>query len=684
MAARNPADIRNIAFAGHGGCGKTLLAERLLLTAGAIQRLGTIEDGTTVSDWTDEEKSHQHSLTTGVLHFEHGGKLVNVIDTPGLADFMGQAITALPAADSIIIVVDAVKGIETVTRRVMNIAMERNLPRAIVINKIDMSEADPGGVVGRLRETFGSACLPINLPSSDGAGVINVFEEGAGDTSFSSVEEAHTQIIEQVVEMDEGLMEQYLESGAEGLEKGKVHAAFEQALREGHLIPICFTSAKHGVGAEALLDFIETYCPNPMEGNPRPFESTDDAGEKTAWKATPEASKPAVAHVFKVAADPFVGKLGVFRVHQGTVKAKDEIYVDDQKKSVRIGHMFKLQGKEHIEIHEIGPGDIAAVSKIEEIDLGSVLHADPKLHIQLQPLPIPRPMYGLAVTLPNHKDESKFGPATAKLMAEDPAFIVERVVATNQTVARGLGEMHLRVILERLKGQFGIEVNTQQPKIAYKETITAQADGHHRHKKQSGGSGEFGEVYLRVKPLPPDAEELYTFESAVVGGSIPRQFFPAIEKGVVMVLDQGAIAGYPLRGVAVEVYDGKYHAVDSKEVAFIKAGKQAFIDAIRKAKPAILEPFVELEITAPSEYMGDITGDMATRRGRVMDTGMLSADTCLIRAQAPLGELQNYSNELKSMTGGTGSFVMEYSHDEQAPPQIQQEVVAAYRPKEED
>ena len=684
MAARNPADIRNVALAGHGGSGKTLLAERLLMQAGAIQRMGTIEDGSTVSDWTEEEKGHQHSLSASCMHLEHDGKLVNLVDTPGLADFMGHAISALPAAETILVVVDAVKGIETVTRRIMAIAGERSLPRAIVINKIDMHEADLAALVAKLRETFGSACLPINLPSVDGSGVVNVFEEGGGETAFSSAEEAHTQILEQVVEVDEALMEEYLETGGEGMDKGKVHDAFEQAMREGHLVPMCFTSAKSGVGADALLDFITHYCPSPTEGNPRPFLVKADDGTETEWHAEPDPAKPAMAHVFKIAADPFVGKLGVFRVHQGTVKAKDELYVDELKKAVRIGHMFKLQGKEHVEVDEVGPGDIAAVSKIEELSLGSVLHKEGGTSIRLTPLPLPRPMFGLAVTLTNHKDESKFGPATSKLQAEDPTFKVERVAATNQTVARGLGEMHLRVILERLKEQFGIVVETETPRVAYKETITAPAEGHHRHKKQSGGSGEFGEVYLRIKPLGADAEENYTFESVVVGGSIPRQFFPAIEKGVVMVLGQGAIAGYPLQGVAVEVYDGKYHAVDSKEVAFIKAGKQAFIDAVKKAKPAILEPYVELEITAPSDYMGDITGDMATRRGRVLDTQMVGADTCIIKAQAPLGELQSYSNELKSMTGGTGSFVMDYSHDEQAPPHIQQEVVAAFKPQEED
>lgn len=683
MAARNPAEIRNIALTGHGGCGKTTLTERLLLATGMIQRMGTVEEGTTVSDHTAEEKQHHHSLSAGLVHFEHDGTLVNLIDTPGLGDFVGHAIAALPAVETLAVVLDATKGIESVTRRMMTLAGERDLPRLVIINKMEATEADLPGLVERLRIAFGNACLPINLPTEDKSGVVNVFDTDTGAaTAFSSADDAHTQLLDQVVEVDEELMEAYLE-GAKNLDKDKVHAAFERALREGHLVPICFVSAKTGAGIDDLLHVFTATCPSPAEGNPRTFlKETDDGQEQV--HAQPDASAPVIAHVFKVSADPFVGRLGVFRVHQGTIKTKAELRINDEKKALRLGHLFKLQGKDHIEVDELGPGDIGAVAKIEEMTFGGVLHGDPKDVLTLLPLPMPKPMYGLAMTLPNHKDESKFGPATAKLMAEDPCFIVERIAATRQTVAQGLGEMHLRVILGRLKEQFGIEVDTEPPKIAYKETITAKAEGHHRHKKQTGGAGEFGEVYLRIEPLPQDHETGFEFENKVVGGTIPRQFMPAIEKGVRQVLGEGAVAGYPLTGVRVEVYDGKHHAVDSKEVAFVKAGKRAFIDAIQKAKPVLLEPYVELEVTVPNSYMGDISGDLSTKRGRVQDTQMVSADTVTIKAIAPLGELRNYSNELKSITGGAGSFTMDYSHDEQTPPHIQSEVIAAYKPKDED
>ena len=684
MATRNPADIRNIALAGIAGGGKTTLSERLLFATGTINRMGSIEEGSTVSDWTQEEKDHHHSLRPSVVHFDHEGHLVNIVDTPGLSDFIGHAIASFPAVETVGIVIDAGRGVETTTRRLFKVAGDRNLPRMIIINKIDETQVDLEALTGRIRETLGSVCVPINLPAEGRESVVNVFDthDDAAATEFSSVEDAHTAIVEQVVEVDEDLMAEYLEAGdPDALDKSKVHDAFEQALREGHLVPICYVSAKSGAGVDQLLHVFASLLPSPLEGNPRTFVT--EAEEEV--KAAPDAGKPTIAHVFSVASDPFVGKLGYFKVHQGSMNSKSEIHVGDEKKSVRISHVLRPQGKDNAEADALGPGEIGVIAKVDEVGFDSVLHqGGAHAGLKLKPLPLPKPMYGLAVELKNHKDESKFGPAVAKLAAEDPCFKLERVMATKQTVLRGLGELHLRVVLEKLHHAFGIEVETAPPKVAYKETIAGKAEGHHRHKKQTGGAGQFGEVYLRVEPLPQDHETGFEFVNATVGGSIPRQFMPAIEKGVRSVLSDGAVAGYPLTGVKVEVYDGKYHPVDSKEVAFVTAGKRAFIDAIKKANPVLLEPFVELEVTVPSDYMGDIAGDMSTKRGRVQDTEMLGSDTCIIRATAPLGEVQNYSNELKSMTGGSGSYVMDYSHDEQTPPHVQQEVVAAYKPHEDD
>ncbi|MEZ6241982.1 MAG: elongation factor G [Phycisphaerales bacterium] len=689
MAVRNPADIRNIALVGQSGSGKTTLVERLLFDTKTTQRMGSVEDGSTVSDWSDEEKRHHHSLRPETLHFEHGGKFVNIVDTPGLADFAGHAIACLPAAETVCVVVDAHRGIEPMTRRMMRVAGERNLPRMIVINKIEESAAEPEEVTSAIREEFGSVCIPINLPKQDRSGVVDVFgEHHEGQTLFSSPDEAHTQIIEQVVEVNEELMAEYLEKGdAAALDKKAVHAAFEQALREGHLVPICYLSAKSGAGIDDFLRIIGDLLPSPLEGNPRPFlKSSGEDGDEAEVIPSPDADKPLIAHVFKVTTDPFVGKLGVFRVHQGTLRAKSEVRVGDEKKPIRVGHLLRTQGKEQHEVEALGPGDIGSIAKIDEVHFDAALH-DGKTGegLHLKPLPLPKPMYGLAIELKNHADEGKFGGVIHKLQAEDPCLVVERIAATKQTVMRGLGELHLRVVLEKLHDHYKMDLLTEPPKIAYKETITSKAEGHHRHKKQTGGAGQFGEVYLRVEPLPHDHENGFEFVNATVGGSIPRQFMPAIEKGIRRVLSDGAVAGYPLTGVKVEVYDGKYHAVDSKEIAFITAGRRAFIDAVSKAKPALLEPIVMLEVTVPQGNMGDITGDLSTKRGRVQDTRMLAGDMCTIVAQVPLSELQNYSTELKSITGGAGSYSMEYSHDENTPPHVQQEVIAAFGGhKEED
>lgn len=682
MRVPDPDSIRNICFCGHAGSGKTTLCERLLFASGAIRRMGSVEEGNTTSDYTAEEQRHHHSLQPSIMHFDHEGHHVNIIDTPGIADFIGHAIACFPAAETVALVIDAVKGIESTTRRLMQVATKRNLPRMIVINKIDAPEANLAEVTNQIRSVFGDVCLPINLPTPDLSDVIDVFETDAHDaTAIGSAEEAHTQIVEQVVEVDDQLTESYLDAGPDQLDHDQLHNAFEKALREGHLVPIVYVSARSGAGVAQLLHVAASLLPNPLEGNPRPLAHGDET-----FVPDPDPAKPPLAHIFRVATDPHVGKLGIFRVHQGTVASKSELFIDDGRKPVRIGHVMRLQGKTHTDAEALGPGEIGAVAKVEEVCFNCLLHTESGAASppRLIPPPLPKPMYGLAVQLKSHADETKFSAAVHKLEAEDPCFVVDRVAATKQTVMRGLGELHLRVIIEKLKSQFGIEVDTMPPKIAYKETIVGSADGHCRHKKQTGGAGQFGEVYLRVAPLPPDAANGFEFVNKTVGGSIPKQFMPAIEKGVRQVLRDGAVAGYPMSGVHVEVYDGKHHDVDSKEIAFITAGRKAFVDAVRKANPVLLEPFVEVEVTAPSEYMGDITSGLSVKRGRVNDTRIIGSGTCVITATAPMSELQNYATELNSITAGTGTFTMDYSHDEPAPANVQHEVIAAFRPHEEE
>lgn len=686
-----PANVRNICLCGSPASGKTSITERLLFAAGATKRVGTIAEGTTVSDFTDEERHHKHSLQPAFLHFGFEGHDVHLIDTPGLGDFMGHAIACFPACETIAVTIDALKGIDSVARRLMAVAEQRGIPRLIIVNKIDEFNADLPALVESIRETFGAICLPINLPSLKGAKVINVFEHDGTDAvgnqaDFSSVKEAHKRIVEQVIEVDDELTMEYLEKGeGAGFDPEKLHAAFEKALEQAHLVPICFCSAKTGAGIDDLLHVFASLCPSPVEVNPPEFVRREKEGEpEVEWHAKPDPKAPLLAHVFKVVTDPFVGKLGIFRVHQGTLKAKSDILIDEIKKPVRIAHLFKLQGKEHLEVSEVGPGEIAAISKVDELHFNCVLHDSHEFDsVHLNPLQLPKPLFGLAVELKNHADETKFSTISHRLMLEDPCFHVDRIGATGQTVLRGLGELHLRVILEKFKAA-GIDVTTSTPKVAYKETISAKADGHHRHKKQTGGSGQFGEVFLRIEPLPADHPTGFEFVSEVVGGTVPRQYWPAVEKGVRQVMSDGAFAGYPMFGIRCALYDGKYHDVDSKEIAFVTAGKKAFIDAITKARPKLLEPFVMLEVNAPSRYMGDIAGHLSTKRGRVQDSNVIAGDVCVVRAIAPLAELQNYTNELKSMTGGAGTYTMDHSHDEATPPQVQAAVMAAFKPKAEE
>ncbi len=671
-------DIRNVALVGHGGAGKTMLAEAMLLKSGAIASLGEIVRGTTVSDFDPLEKEHQHSLNSSLMNFDYGGVHVNLVDTPGYPDFLGRALSVLPAVETVAVVIDARSGIEMNTRRMMEAASKRGLCRMIVVNKVDAEDANLEALLQQINEAFGSECLPINLPSKDRKKVIDCFFNPEGDdVAFSSVSDAHTQIVDQVVEVDEKLMELYLEQG-EDLEPAKLHDAFEKALREGHLVPVCFTAAEAGIGVGELLDVVAKLMPNPKEGNPPPFfKGEGDGAEPVAISC--DAAKNVLAHVFKVSVDAFVGRLGVFRVHQGTVSKDSQLIIGNARKPFKVGHLFRIQGKDHEEIDSGIPGDICAVAKVEEVVFDTVLHdSHNEDDIRMEPVAVPAPMFGLAIQAKARGDEQKLSDALQKISAEDPCFRVEHNAVLNQTVIRGLGDLHLRVILEKMKERYNVEVNTSTPKIAYRETITKPADGHHRHKKQTGGAGQFGEVYLKVEPLNRGSG--FEFVNKIVGGVIPQQFIPAVEKGVRQVLEQGAIAGYPMEDVRVTVYDGKYHTVDSKEVAFVAAGKKAFLDAVNKASPIVLEPIVDISVTVPQNNMGDITGDLSSKRGRINGTNALAGGMVTVTGQVPLSELSTYQSELKSVTGGTGVYTMEFSHYDPVPGQIQQQLMSEFKP----
>ncbi len=673
-------DIRNLALVGHAGSGKTSLAEALLHASGTISTRGSIERGNTQSDFDPQEKAAGHSLYTTLLRMRWKDSEIQLLDTPGLADFRGKSLTALEAVETCAVVVNAQNGIEFSTRRMMDRAQRRGVCRMLIVNQIDADGVDLESLVADLQQTFGRECLPLNLPS--GGEVVDCFFQQDGTADFDSVAEAHQRIIDQVVEINETTMEHFLEGGEEQLSGQELHDAFEQCMREGHLVPICFVSAKTGAGVEQLLDLISRLLPNPREGNPPPFQKGDGPSAPfVRVNHDPEAH--VVAHVFKIISDPFLGKIGLFRIWQGSITRDTQLFIGHGRKPFKVGHLFRLQGKDHIEIERGIPGDFCAVAKIDEIHHDAVLHdSHDEDHWHLKPIDFPEPMSGLAIEPATRGQEQKLSLALSRLCEEDPCFRVEHHAELNETVIRGLGEIHLRTMLERMRERYGVEVISRPPRIAYRETIGSTAEGHYRHKKQTGGAGQFGEVFLRVAPLERGAG--FQFVNAVVGGAIPHSLIPAAEKGIRQALQGGAIAGYPIHDVQVTVYDGKYHPVDSKEVAFVVAGRKAFLDAVSKARPAVLEPMVNLEVTVPDSAVGNVTGGLAVKRARISGTDVMRGGYTIIRAVAPLAELQDYATEIKAVTSAQGSFHLELSHYEPVPGTIQKQLIEAYKPHEHE
>jgi elongation factor G len=672
--------IRTLAFVGPAASGKTSLTEALLHRSGKIGAPGSLERGTTVSDFDPHERRIQHSLNAAVMHTQHAGVRIHFIDTPGAGDFLGQSLPALEAVETAAIVINAATGIEPMAERMMDYAAARHLDRLIIVNKIDSQGVDLAALLADIQARFGKECLPLNLPDAGGTKVVDCFYNREGHSDFGSVDDAHRALVEQVVEVDAAFVDRYLNDG--DVDAAELHAPLEQALREGHLIPVCFVSSRTGAGVAELLDVIVKLLPNPTEANPPEFINGEGPDAKP-MHATPDASLHVLAHVFKVTVDPFVGRMGIFRVHQGTVTKDSLLYIGHARKPFKVGHLFMLQGKDLVEVQRAVPGDICGVAKVDEIHFDAVLHdAAEDEHIHLAPLDFPVPVHGLAIEPKRRGDEQRLSEILTKLVDEDPCLLVEHAASTHETVVYGLGELHLRVLLDRMRENYKFEVVTRPPRIAYRETITAPAEGHHRHKKQTGGAGQFGEVYLRVEPLPRGGG--FEFVDQVKGGVIPHQFIPAVEKGVREVLTTGAISGHPVVDLRVTVYDGKHHSVDSKEIAFATAGKKAFLAAIREARPVVLEPIVDVEISAPSTAMGDITGDLSSRRGLVNGTTNSAGGGVRIRGQAPLSELSGYQARLNGLTAGQGRYTVALSHFEAVPPAVQQQLVGAFKAHDDD
>jgi len=673
----NSGDIRNVVLLGHGGSGKTSLAEAMLHKTGATNRLGSVDDKTSICDYYDEEKEHQHSIQSACVHVKHAGKLINIVDTPGYPDFTGPAIKAIPSAETAILVISATAGIETNTRKMFQLTSEADIPRVIVINKMDAENVAFSELIKNIQETFGSQCRCANLPAADKASVIDCIENDSGDSPVMDVGQAHTDLIESVIEADDELMESYL--GGEEISVEKIAAVFMEALKAGTLIPIVFTDARSEIGIQELLDMIVKYTPSPIQAKPVQLKDGENVTELKT-----DAAGPLAGLVFRIGFDPRSNmKYSTIRLFSGTIKSDTNMMHNDEKKGIRPGHILKAQGGETEQVDAGVAGDIITLAKVEELKIGDLIH-DGRVSGKIDMPAVPEPMFSLALEPATRGDEQKISTALERLCEEDPCFKTTRDQQTKELVANGLGDLHLRVTLEKMHNRFKLTVNTKEPKIPYRETITAKAEGHYRHKKQTGGAGQFGEVYLRVEPAERNSDPPLQFSWDIFGGSIPGQYEPAVLKGINEVMQSGIVAGFPMQDVAVSIYDGKHHPVDSKEVAFRAAGKGAFMDALEKARPVLLEPIVNMEVTIPAENVGDITGDLASKRGRVQGQDTLPGNFIVIKAQVPLSEVTQYNSQLKSVTGGRGSYGMTLSHYELVPPNVQQQIVAQYAKKKEE
>ncbi|SHI21347.1 elongation factor G [Ferrimonas marina] len=673
MPAQHTEQIRNIALLGHTGSGKSSLIEALLFRAEAIHHRGRVDDGTNHADFTAQEIQHHHSLEASFLSLDHQNHHINLIDTPGLPDFFGRAQMVLPAVESVLLVINAGRGIEPITQRAFEDARRNGKSILIVINHIDGNEAQLAGVLDQIQVQFGHGCLPLNLPAEDGKSVVDCYFEPDDNaaTLFGDVKSSHDELIDTVVEQDEALMELYLEQD-ESVEPAQLHAPLEQALRQGELVPVCFASAEGDIGIGHLLKVLAEVMPNPMEANPPQFINGwgDDA---QPVEISAEADAHLLAHVFRIAIDPFLGRLGVFRIHQGRMFTGQKIFVGTERKPIKVTHLVKLQGKKQVEVPEALPGDIVALAKIDGLEVGAILHDNHEEdNFHMVETTLPQPLFGLAVRPKKRGDEQKLAEVLHKLVSEDPSLNIHHAAEENQTVLQGLGDLHVQIALEKAEKVFNLDMDTEKPAVAYRETICQASEARYRHKKQTGGAGQFGEVELRIEPMPRGAG--FEFASKVVGGAIPSQFIPAVEKGVLEAMNEGVIGGFPMQDIRVTVLDGKHHPVDSKEIAFHMAGKKAFLEAVHQAHPVILEPIVDMHVQVSQDKVGDITGDLSAHRAMVCGTQALANQQVDINAEAPLAALDDYATRLKAMTGGEGQMSMAFARYDVVPDNVQQQL----------
>ena len=681
MNSYKPEGIRNVVLLSHYGAGKTSLAEAMLFTSGAIKRLGSVKDGTTTSDYDPSEVGHHMSMNLSVLPQEWKGNKINLIDTPGYADFVGEVKAALRVSEAAIVVVCAASGVEVGTEQVWSYAEEMNLPRLIFINKMDRDNADFFRTLKEIQTKLAARCLPVQLPigaQSDFQGIIDlVTMKGYSDSTSQETKPApklleqaksYTEkLVETVVEVDDKLIAKYLEG--EELSKEEIFKAIKQATVAGKLVPIFTGSVLRNIGISPLFDAISSYLPSPGERDTTVAMNSTTGGEE---EVKPETGAPLSSLIFKTTADPFTGRISCFRVYSGVIFSNSQVSNASKNNMERISQLFTLLGKNQHPVGQITAGDIGAVAKLNLTTTGDTLCA-PEHPVIFKGIEFPQANFSMAIQPQTKADLDKMSTGLPRICEEDPSLKVHRDSNTNETIVSGIGDSHLEMVKERMHRKFGVKVKLEPPKIPYKETITLSTKAEYKHKKQSGGHGQYGHVFLKLEPLPRGSG--FEFAEKVVGGSVPKNYIPAVEKGVNEAKSDGILAGYSVDDVRVTLYDGSVHSVDSSDIAFKIAGAQALKKGLAQGQSILLEPIMNLNITVPEAYTGDITGDLNTKKGRVL--GMTPQGECnIIQAQAPYAELLRYAIDLRSMTQGRGNFTMEFSHYEEVPPHISQKIIA--------
>ncbi|MGB3056767.1 MAG: elongation factor G [Candidatus Omnitrophota bacterium] len=667
-------DIRNVVVLSHSGEGKTTLVENLLYKGGAISKPGSVDAGTTVSDYNDDEKERKTSINLSVSYYEKDGVKVNLLDAPGYLDYIGDVIAGIGAADAFVLLVDAVSGVQVGTAKFWKLAQAKNLPGMIIINKMDKENADFAKAMDDIRNKLGKNCVALYYPAGKGASFSSIAnlltKEGIDKLQGEDKEKADklsSEMTEGVAESDDALLEKYLEEGT--LPAEDLNKALRVGVVSGKIIPVIPASIGKNIGVDQIMSMIKGYMPSPIDRPALEAEPVSGGDEKVIVE--PKAEGAFSAQVFKTISDPFAGQISIFRVRSGKVSSNQSVKNTSKESVEKLGQLFFLKGKEQIQTDSVISGDIVAVAKLKDTETNDTL-AEDKNPVKFSAIEFPEPAVSFSIKPKSRADEDKISNVLVKLSAEDPAFLTTRDAQTHEMIISGMGDLHLKTMINRMKSRYGVDVEIGTPKIAYKETITAKGDSQYRHKKQSGGAGQFAEVWMRVEPL--SRGEGFQFVDEVVGGAIPKQFVGSCEKGVMKALKDGFIAGYPVVDVKVIVYDGKTHPVDSKDIAFQIAASHAFKESCEKAKPALLEPIMNVELTIPEESMGDVTGSLSSRRGRVL--GMDSeGGSQIVKAQIPLEEMYKYANELKSLTGGRATYTMTFSHHEIVPPNVAQKVI---------